>query len=241
MIDPKFLTTLASLEEAFRVSWDFIIKGGLFMIPLGLTSLVGMTAIFYKFLSLSKGRVLPEGLAMRMERFEELQAAGQEQALCAEFERGRSTLARLARVAIRHRGKEQRDIILAVEAVSREEASRLHAGIGLLDIVITVAPLLGLLGTASGLVTIFEGLGDSADHLAIARGIAVALNTTIFGLAIAVPCVIAHGYFTRRIEVFTARLESILADLAHACQQPIKSECQQSAVRSHGSEVMSHG
>ena len=95
----------------------------------------------------------------------------------------------------------------------------MHAGIGVLDIVITVAPLLGLLGTASGLVTIFQGLNDSADHLAIARGIAKALNTTIIGLAVAVPCVIAHGYFTRKIEVYTARMESLLADLAHDCQK----------------------
>jgi biopolymer transport protein ExbB len=77
------------------------------------------------------------------------------------------------------------------------------------------------LGTASGLVTIFQGLSDSADHLGIARGIAKAPNTTIFGLAIAVPCVVAHGYFTRRIEVLTARLESLLADLAHVCQKAI--------------------
>ena len=138
------------------------------------------------------------------------------------FEKGDSTLARLAAVAVRHRGKPQRDIILSVEASAREETSRLHAGIGVLDIVITVAPLLGLLGTASGLVTIFQGLGDNSDQSAIARGIAIALNTTIFGLAIAVPCVVAHGYFTRRIEVLTARLESLLADLAHDCQKSSK-------------------
>jgi biopolymer transport protein ExbB len=136
-----------------------------------------------------------------------------------EFDKGGSALARLAAVAVRHRGKPQRDIILAVESSAREETSRLHSGIGVLDIVITVAPLLGLLGTASGLVTIFQGLSDAADHLAIARGIAEALNTTIFGLAIAVPCVVAHGFFTRKIEVLTARLESLLADLAHACQK----------------------
>ena len=52
----------------------------------------------------------------------------------------------------------------------------------------------------------------------MAGGIAMALNTTIFGLAIAVPCVVAHGYFTRRIEVFTARLEALLAEFANSCQ-----------------------
>jgi biopolymer transport protein ExbB len=209
----------AIASEAVRTSWDFLLKGGVFMIPLALTSVIGLTAILYKFLSLSRRRVIPDDLARKVAAFQEIAAADRIEPLLKEFEQGGSTLSRLAAVAVRHRGKPQRDIILAVEASAREETSRLHAGIGVLDIVITVAPLLGLLGTASGLVVIFQGLSDAADHLAIARGIAMALNTTIFGLAIAVPCVVAHGYFTRRIEVLTARLESLLADLAHVCQR----------------------
>ena len=102
----------------------------------------------------------------------------------------------------------------------RKETSHLHAGIAVLDIVITIAPLLGLLGTASGLVRIFEGLGDNSDHLAIARGISEALTTTIVGLAIAVPCVVAHGYFIRRIETLTARLESVLSAFTSICEKP---------------------
>jgi biopolymer transport protein ExbB len=220
MTETISLLAANSLNDALQTSWAFLLKGGVFMIPLSVTSIVGMTAILYKFLSLSASRVIPDELARQVERFEDLTAVDQTEPVLKEFEKGESALARLAAVAVRHRGKAQGDIILAVEASARMETSRLHAGIGVLDIVITVAPLLGLLGTASGLVTIFQGLSDSADHLGIARGIAVALNTTIFGLAIAVPCVVAHGYFTRRIEVLTARLESILADLAHVCQKP---------------------
>lgn len=210
--------SLASVSEAFHASWDFMTRGGLFMIPLALTALAGMTAILFKFLSLSRQRVIPDQLAFKLSRLQELESAGQDAELEAELRHGQSSLARLAEVALRHRDQSQRDIFVAVEASAREESSRLHAGIGVLDVVITVAPLLGLLGTASGLVTIFDGLSDSADYMAIALGIAKALNTTIFGLAIAVPCVVAHGYFTRRIEVLTARLESLLADLAQACQ-----------------------
>jgi len=210
----------ANTTNALGTSWEFLLKGGVFMIPLALTSVIGIAAIIYKFLSLARARVIPDDLARKVAGFQELAAADRTEPVFREFEQGGSTLARLAAVAVRHRGKPQQDIILAVEASAREEASRLHAGIGVLDIVITVAPLLGLLGTASGLVAIFDGLSESADHLAIARGIAMALNTTIFGLAIAVPCVVAHGYFTRRIEVFTARLESLLADLSQVCQRP---------------------
>lgn len=201
-----------ALADSIQTSWEFLIKGGVFMLPLGLAALVGLTAILFKFLSLSRGRIMPDALALKISR------GGDLDEIEREASEGGSTLARLVTVALRHRDKPQGDIILAVEASAREEASRLHAGVGVLDIVITVAPLLGLLGTASGLVTIFDGLSDSADYMAIALGIAKALNTTIFGLAIAVPCVVAHGYFTRRIEVFTARLEALLADLASACQ-----------------------
>jgi biopolymer transport protein ExbB len=74
-----------------------------------------------------------------------------------------------------------------------------------------------LLGTASGLVTIFGGLRETTDYLVIAKGIAEALSTTIFGLVIAVPCVVAHSYFMRRIEQLTARMESILTSFSAIC------------------------
>jgi biopolymer transport protein ExbB len=197
-----------------------MVQGGLFMIPLALCSVVGMMAILYKFLSLSRSRVIPEDLAREVEAFEHRIAEAKPEPVLRQFQEGKSTLARLCAVAIKHRGKALSDITQAVESSAREETVHLHAGIGVLDVVITVAPLLGLLGTASGLVVIFEGLGETTDHVAIARGIAVALNTTIFGLAIAVPCVIAHSYFIRRIEMLTARLEGLLGDLVHVCQAP---------------------
>lgn len=217
---PASLIAATTLERGPQVTWEFLQKGGPFMIPLALAFLVAMVAILYKFLALSRSRVVPESLARDVAQFQDRITSDKVEPILKKFEKGESTLARLAAVVFKNRGKPQADIIKAVETSSREETAHLHAGIGVLDVVITVAPLLGLLGTASGLVTIFEGLGETTDHLAIARGIAEALNTTIFGLTIAVPCVIAHGYFTRRIEVQTARLETLLADLASVCQKP---------------------
>jgi biopolymer transport protein ExbB len=204
---------------AIQTAWTFLQKGGVFMIPLGITSIAGMTAVLYKVLSLSRSRNIPARLARQVENFQELAAADKIEPVLAEFEKGESALARLSAVAVRHRGKPHRDINMAVESAAREETARLHAGIGVLDTVITISPLLGLLGTASGLVTIFEGLGEEANYLTIARGIAEAMTTTIFGLAIAVPGVIAHGYFSRKIEMITVRLEALLAGLAQVCQK----------------------
>jgi biopolymer transport protein ExbB len=218
MFETLMQTSAVQSPGIVQAAWDFLHKGGIFMIPLSFTSVVGVAAILYKFLSLSPKRVIPSELEKQLSNFAELAISGREVPVVKEVEKAGSALARLAASAIKHRGKPQSDIITAVESAARMEVARLHSGIGVLDIAITVAPLLGLLGTASGLVTIFQGLSDAADHLAIARGIAEALHTTIFGLAIAVPCVIAHGYFMRRIELLTVKLEVLLADLCEACR-----------------------
>jgi len=198
--------------SATKATLEFIDKGGIFMYPLVLCSITGLTAIGFKAMSLGRSRTVPDGLARGMAGI----GSGDSDLVVRQINQGGSALARLGAVALRHHGKPADEITRAVESSAREEVVKMHDGISVLDVVITVAPLLGLLGTASGLVTIFQGLGETTDHLAIARGIAEALNTTIFGLAIAVPCVIAHSYFTRRIERLTARMESVLADFVSA-------------------------
>jgi biopolymer transport protein ExbB len=62
--------------------------------------------------------------------------------------------------------------------------------------------------------------GDISEAKRNALGIAIALNTTIFGLAITIPCVIAQSFFNRKIESITTELELVLTKLAHACQKP---------------------
>lgn len=218
MVTDSLLAAAAADPSALQSVIDFFQDGGFFMIPLGIASMVGVSAIFYKFLSLGSARVVPAELEGALAVYDKRQAAGRTGEIDQRLRAGQSVLARLANVVVRQRGKSQAEINQVVEAAAREETVRLHAGIGTLDVVITLAPLLGLLGTASGLVTIFEGLGDTTDYVSIAKGIAVALNTTIAGLAIAVPCVIAHSYFTRRIERIGARLEMVLSELVQVCQ-----------------------
>ena len=213
-----FLLATFSPAAAVQATWSFLVRGGFFMIPLSFCSIVGIMAILYKFLSLSRSRVIPQGLAREVEAFEHRIAENQVDAIVRQFQEGQSTLARLCAVAIKNRGKGLAEITQAVESSAREESVHLHSGIAVLDVLVTVAPLLGLLGSASGLVVIFEGLGETTDHVLVAHGIAVALHTTIFGIVTAVVCVVAHSYFIRRIEKFTVRLESLLGDFAHACQ-----------------------
>lgn len=215
--------TTAVLAEAqpglFEQVTLFFKEGGFFMMMLGVTSLAAMSAILFKFLSLAKGRIIPDDIVQRVDEFEETLQLGAADQVLKKFEKGESVLARLCAVAVGQRGRPQNEIAEAVQAEARGELVRLEAGMTVIDVVIAIAPLLGLLGTASGLVVVFSGLESEADRVTIALGIGRALKTTIVGLAIAVPVIVAQGYFQRKIDTYAARLELLMTKLAHVCER----------------------
>ncbi len=215
---PPTLLFAAADDGVMKQASAFFSEGGFFMGLLALTSVVAIMAVVFKWLTLSRARIVPPLLERKVEGFAQRLEAGNAAPVLEEFEEGRSVLARLCAVAVAHQGRSHAEIADAVQARAREEIVHLHAGMTVIDVVITVAPLLGLLGTASGLVVVFDGLGDSSDHAAIALGIGRALKTTIVGLAIAVPSVIAQGWFQRRIDTLAARLEVLLTRLGRVCE-----------------------
>src|SRR6185436_17037080 len=91
------------------------------------------------------------------------------------------------------------------------EVLQLERDLVMLEIVVGIAPLLGLVGTIHGLITLFgdlsrAGLGDNA---AMARGIAIALNTTLAGLLIAIPSLVAWSYDNKKVERLAVEMESL--------------------------------
>ena len=100
-----------------------------------------------------------------------------------------------------------------VEARLRCIIDRQHAGMATISIITTIAPMLGILGTAWGLVDIFGVFGAPDAQDGIALGISKALYTTIFGLAIAVPGTIALRCFERALERRAARINKCFTDI----------------------------
>ncbi|MEM9446571.1 MAG: MotA/TolQ/ExbB proton channel family protein [Verrucomicrobiota bacterium] len=129
---------------------------------------------------------------------------------------GRSTLARLVRVSLEHLPWSRSENVEAVQTQARTEVIRMEKGLVVLEIVTGIGPLLGLLGTVSALITIFGNIGDVGlgdQGMAIARGISEALNTTVAGLVVAIPSLIAHSYYSRKIESMMMEMESLTMDL----------------------------
>lgn len=198
---------------------DFVTTGGPFMIAIILCSVVALAVIVMKLMTLKRGQIVPEKLSNDVERFDEYLENDNLEELEAAFRNGDTALARLCSVAVRNAGRSQVEVQEAVQSSAREEVVKLNGGLPVLEVVITIAPLLGLLGTASGLVIVFRDFGADADYSQLSKGIARALSTTIAGLAVAIPAVIAHSYFSRQIETMAARLEVVLSKVVSACHQ----------------------
>jgi biopolymer transport protein ExbB len=99
----------------------------------------------------------------------------------------------------------------AIQTHARHEILQLERGLVVLEIIVGIAPLLGLVGAISGLITLFSGLGESAiiDNARIAKGISEVLNTTLAGLLIAIPSLIAWSYYNKKIETLAVEMETL--------------------------------
>ncbi|MCB1205371.1 MAG: MotA/TolQ/ExbB proton channel family protein [Verrucomicrobiae bacterium] len=198
--------------------WSFLLSGGFFMIPIGICSFVGIAVCIHRGLTLKWKAVIPPELRPDLARIADLFRDGKASKLLLDLRRSDSPMGRIGRIALSQEFSTPGESERAVEATAREQMVKLENGMGVLEVVITIAPLLGLLGTVSGLVSVFATLGagdDQTDPALIAGGIAEALNTTIAGLVVAVVMVIFHSYFTRRLERIAARMEVIAGHLIH--------------------------
>lgn len=208
---------LAVVINPFQSVFDFLVRGGLFMWPLLICSIVALTVIILRTMALRRKNVLPLVIESEIER---LAPGGNPERLARIVREDDSSLARITRVALQHLRAPRPENVEAVETRARHEMVILERGLIVLEIITGIAPLLGLIGAVSGLVHVFSHLGLStgtADTKAIALGIAEALNATVFGLSIAVPTLIAFSYFSKKVEVMSVEMETLVVELISKC------------------------
>jgi len=173
---------------------DIFTHAGIFIYPLALCSLIAVFITIERLLALRPSRVMP---AAMVDAF----TSGQFEAVQGD----RNSVA--GRIV--HFFRSRQSDADSLKAYARLEVSRMERGVFLLEVVIGAAPLIGLLGTVTGLTQVFSGFSAETglpDPAAFIRGIALALNTTILGLAIAIPALAAHAYVLRRVESLAARI-----------------------------------
>jgi biopolymer transport protein ExbB len=205
------------MTETIQTMVSFFGKGGLFMWPLLACSIVTVTTIVLSILTLREKKVLPLVIESEIER---LTPGGSAERLMRIVNDDSSSLASVVRTALQHLRWPRAENIESVQTRARRELVRLERGLIVLEVVTGIAPLIGLIGTVAGLVHVFSGLGvntGASDTKAVALGISEALNCTIFGLSIAVPALIGFSYFSKKIEVMSVEMESLVSDLIAKC------------------------
>ncbi len=208
------------LAASFHQIYEFFRGGGFFMIPLLACSVISVAVAIVCGLGLRRHLVVPEELEKEIERIAPNDTPDAVVRLSRYVRNDPSTLGRIAQVALSNLHQPKDENQNAVQTVARHEVGQLEHGLHVLEIIIGIAPLLGLLGAVSGLVQVFGAFGSSAtqsDPHVIARGISEALSTTIVGIGIAIPTLIAHGLLAKKVENLAADMELLISGLLTKC------------------------
>jgi biopolymer transport protein ExbB len=173
------------------------VSGGPLMYPLLACSIIALTVViergvFWLVVERQRRRQLVDEVL-------ELCRRGEWETVREKVAGSRDYVIRILVSGILHR---EFSMIKAMEAAAAEELKRMRRYMGVLDTMITVAPLLGILGTVLGIINSFEMMGAAGieEPGKVTAGIAQALITTATGLGIAILAVFPYNYFNARVE-----------------------------------------
>lgn len=176
-----------------------------------LTSIIGVTFIIERGLALRWNNVLPPAVVSAANACHSQEDINMLERVCKQ---NPSALSRLLLVAIENLKWPKEENIEALQTYARQEIVKLERGLVVLEIVVGIAPLLGLVGTIFGLMTLFGDLGKTGitDPTALATGISVILTATLLGLLIAIPSLIAWNYYNSKVEAMLVEMETICTE-----------------------------
>jgi len=173
-----------------------------------LTSVVGLTFIVERGIALRWRRVVPPEVEAAVESCQAPEDVPMLRRVCQQH---KSPISRLLLQAAEHLHWPKADNADAVQTRARHELARLERGLVVLEIIVGIAPLLGLVGTIAGMMTLFGDIGQSGltEASRLAKGIALILNATLMGLLIAIPSLIFWSYYSKKVETLAIEMETL--------------------------------
>jgi biopolymer transport protein ExbB len=175
---------------------------------LGLTSVVGLAFIVERGLALRWRKVVPPAIEAAVESCQSREDLTVLRSVCHQKP---SPLGRLLLQAAEHLDWPKDDTVDALQTRARHEIVRLERGLVVLEIIVGIAPLLGLVGTIVGMMTAFGEVGQANQIEAgkLAQGIALILRATLAGLLIAIPSLISWSYYSKKVEMLAVEMETL--------------------------------
>ena len=197
--------------------WEIVEAGGLMMWPIILCSVIAVAIILERAWTLQEKRVLPRDMMQKVWQLVETQQIN-DKVIAALQQSSPLGQVLAAGLASRHRS---RDIMMErLEDTGRHVVHELERFLNTLGTIAGISPLLGLLGTVTGIIKAFNAIqaGAMGDPKMLSGGIAQALVTTAAGLVVAIPSLIAYRFLRGKVERIVVEMEKDAIRLADAVE-----------------------
>jgi biopolymer transport protein ExbB len=201
---------------------DFIIKGGPVLWVILFLSLIGIVIVIERLIYFRKIKSDENLLFQRVRSSLQKGFFDEAMAIC---DNNLSPLSALIRVGIEHRNAPEHIQKEMIKDAAAQEVPHLEKGLSALGTITNIAPLLGLLGTVTGTMKAFGVLGRFgavADPSILALGVSEALITTVGGIIVAVPAVIAYNYLVGKVNLIIVKLENQVNNLIIMINNPVQ-------------------
>lgn len=195
---------------------EIIKAGGWLMVPIIGCSVIAVAIVLERLWTLQKRRVLPEELTRQVWEWVSRNELNHKH--IQELQAG-SPLGQILAAGLMNRHRDRQIMKESIEDTGRHVVHELERYLSLLSTIAAVSPLLGLLGTVTGMIQVFAVIGSTeavGDASALAGGISQALITTVGGLWVAIPCLVAYRYLRDRVDGLVVAMEKEAITLVEA-------------------------
>lgn len=191
---------------------EFILRGGYMMYPLLISALIALTVIFERLYVLNRIYKTPAPVVSSLFNQIRAQEMSKAEASCKNL---KTPVGSVMMAGIEHFDNPIEEMELSMKNQAEAWVPLLERRIEIIDTVITAAPLMGLLGTITGMMGSFQVLSEKGvnEPNAITGGVAEALIATATGLVIALICLVAYNYLTAQVKIYIYEVESIASRL----------------------------
>jgi biopolymer transport protein ExbB len=196
--------------------WALAIGGGVLMIPIAIGSVIVVCFAFERAFGLRRRKLLPPGLVTELGDLARRPGGLDPRAVYRACLRHPSSAANILRAVLLKVGRPHAELEQTLKDVNEREAARLYKHVRPIELQVSVAPLLGLLGTVQGMIMAFFKMasGTTANRTEdLAEGIYIALVTTFAGLCVAIPAAALAHYFEGKIQAFFGDSDELIHGL----------------------------
>jgi biopolymer transport protein ExbB len=182
------------------------------MIPIGLCSLVALTVIIERLVSLRRRRVIPPGFLPEVKKALDEGGNGRTEAL-ESCRRNGSPIANIFAAGIKRLDDSLEQLETRIQEAGQRETLKLRKYSRVLVVIASIAPLMGLLGTIFGMINAFQTVAISSEALGkaelLAKGIYEAMITTAAGLMVTIPVLIAYHWISAKVDRLVTEMDQI--------------------------------